>query len=48
MVFRVFFAIAVFFDLDIDQMDIKTTFLYSLISQLIYVEMSKSIKTKAN
>lgn len=31
MAFRVLFAIAAFFDLDIDQMDVKTAFLYGLI-----------------
>lgn len=35
MAFRVLFAIAAYFDLDIDQMDVKTAFLYSLIYQLI-------------
>lgn len=31
MAFRVFFAIAAYFDLDIDQMGMKTAFLYGLI-----------------
>lgn len=48
MAFRVLFAIATYFDLDIDQMDVKTAFLYGLINQLIYVEMPKWTKTKAN
>ena len=48
MVFRVFFAIAIFYDLDIDQMDVKTAFLYGLIDQLIYVEIPKGTETEAN
>lgn len=48
MAFRVFFAIAVFYDLDIDQIDVKTAFLYSLIDQLIYVEMPRGTETDAN
>ena len=48
MVFRVLFAIAVFYNLDIDQMDIKTAFLYGLINKLIYVKLPKGMETKAN
>lgn len=48
MAFRVLFAIAAFYDLDIDQMDVKKAFLYGLIDQLIYVEVRKSMKTEAN
>lgn len=43
MAFRVLFAIAAFFDLEIDQMDVKTAFLYGLIDQLVYVEIPKGI-----
>ena len=32
MAFKVFFTIAVFFNLDIDQMDFKTAFLYGFIN----------------
>ena len=42
--FRVFFILAAFFDLDIDQMDIKTAFLYGLIDQLIYIEMPRALR----
>lgn len=31
MTFKVFFTIIAFFDLDIDQMDLKTAFLYRFI-----------------
>ncbi len=48
MVFRVLFAVAAFFDLDIDQMDIKTAFLYGLINQLVYVDIPKGSETEAN
>lgn len=48
MPFRVFFAIAVFFNLDINQMNVKTAFLYRFINQIVYVEILKSIKIKAN
>lgn len=47
MAFRVLFAIAAYYDLDIDQMDVKTAFLYGLINQLIYVEMPKGTETNA-
>lgn len=47
MAFRFLFAIAAYFDLDIDQMDVKTAFLYGLIDQLIYVEQSKGTETEA-
>ncbi len=46
--FRVLYAIAAFFDLDIDQMDVKTAFLYGLIDQLVYVEISKGTKSVSN
>lgn len=48
MVFRIFFAIAAFYNLDIHQIDVKTAFLYSLIDQLIYIEILKGTETKAN
>lgn len=48
MAFRVLFAIVAYYDLDIDQIDIKTVFLYKLINQLIYVQIPKGSKTNAN
>lgn len=36
MAFKVLFAIAAYYDLDIDQMDVKTAFFYGLIDQLVY------------
>lgn len=38
MTFHKFFAITTFYDLEIDQINIKTTFLYSFINQLNYIE----------
>lgn len=35
MIFRVLFAIAAYFSLDINQIDLKSVFLYELINQLI-------------
>lgn len=48
MAFRVLFAVAAFFDLDIDQMDVKTAFLYGLIDQLVYVDIPKGSESEAN
>ena len=42
------FAVAAFFDLDIEQMDVKTAFLYGLIGQLVYVDIPKGSETEAN
>ena len=41
MIFRILFAIAVFYDLDIEQMDVKTAFLHGIINQLLYMEIPK-------
>ena len=43
--FRVLFAIAEYYYLDIDQMEVKTAFLYGLVDQLIYVEIPKGTST---
>ena len=48
MAFKVLFAIATFLDLDINQMDVKTAFLYGLINQLVYVEIPKGTESKDN
>lgn len=47
MAFTMLFAFAAFFDLDINQINIKTAFFYSLIDQLIYIEIPKGTKSKA-
>lgn len=48
MAFRVLFAIAAFFDPDIDQIDVKTAFLYGLIDQLVYIDIPKGSEAEAN
>lgn len=48
MAFRVLFAIAAFFDLDINQIDVKTAFLYGLIDQLVYVDIPKGSELETN
>ena len=48
MAFKDLFAIVVFYDLEIDQMDVKTAFLYGFIDQLIYVEVPKGTKSESN
>ena len=48
MFFCVLFAIAAFYDLHIDQIDVKTAFLYSFINQLVYVEIPKGTETDVN
>lgn len=45
MAFRVLCTIAAYYDLDIDQMDVKTAFLYGLIYQL---ELPKGTETEVN
>lgn len=45
MEFQVLFAITIYFDLDINQIDVKTAFLYTLMNQLIFVKMRKETKT---
>lgn len=48
MAFRVLFAIATYYNLNIDQMNIKTTLLYGIIDQLVYVQILKGLETNAN
>ena len=48
MAFRVLFAIAPYYDLDIDQMDVKMAFLFGMIDQMVYVQMPKDSETTAN
>ena len=48
MAFRVLFVVAVFYDLDIDQMEIKTVFFYDFIDQLIYIKLPKSMDIETN
>lgn len=48
MAFKILFAIMVYYDLNIDQMDIKTAFFYRLINQLVYVQILKGFETATN
>lgn len=48
MAFKIFFEIAAFFDLHIDQINIQIAFFYKFINQFIYIVMFKSTKTKTN
>lgn len=48
MAFRVPFIIAIYFDFDIDKIDVKICFLYEQINQFIYIEMSKKTKIEVN
>ena len=45
MAFRLLFAIAAFYDLDIEQLDVVIAFLYGIIDQLIYVQTPKRYET---
>lgn len=47
MAFRVLFAIAASYNLDVDQMNVKTAFVYGLIDQLIYVDVPKGSEDQA-
>lgn len=47
MAFRVLFTVVAYFNLDIDQMDVKTVFLYRLINHLVYMDIPKGSKSEA-
>ena len=46
--FQVFFIILAFFNLNIEQINIKTAFLYSFIDLLVYFDIPKKSKIEAN
>lgn len=48
MAFRILFAIIAFFDLNINQMDVKIAFLYRLIDKLVYIDILKNFKIETN
>lgn len=48
MAFKVIFTITIYYDLDINQIDIKTAFLYRLVNQLVYIQIQKSSEIIAN
>lgn len=45
--FKMLFTFVAFFDLDIDQMGMKIAFFYSLIDQLIYIDILKETEIEA-
>lgn len=45
MAFRVLFTVAAYYNLDIDQINVKTTLLYNLINHIVYVQVPKGSKT---
>ena len=46
MTYRVLFALATILDWEIEQMDVKTAFLYGLIDTEVYVEMPPNLRSK--
>lgn len=46
--FRILFTIITFFDLDINQINIKTIFFYGFINQFIYIKILKGTKLEKN
>lgn len=48
MTFGVLFAIITYYDLDIDPIDMKTAFLYSLFNQLVNIKILKGSETTIN
>lgn len=48
MAFKVLFSITAFYNLDINQIDVKIAFLYGLIDQLVYVKIPKGTELKSN
>ncbi len=48
MASRMLFAPAAYYDLDINQMNVKTAFLYRIIDQLVYVQIPKCSETTAS
>ena len=43
MSYKALFAIAASLDLEIEQMDVKTTFLYSLVEEDVYIQQPTSL-----
>ncbi len=48
MAFRVLFTIKAYYDLDIDQIDVQTAFLYGMIDSLLYLEIQKDSEDDNN
>ena len=41
IIFYIFFTIAIFYNLDMKQINIKTAFFYNMIDQFLYVKIPK-------
>lgn len=48
MAFKILFAITIYYNLDINQMDIKTAFLYGIIGHLVYMQIPKRLENVTN
>lgn len=48
MAFKVLFAIVAYYNLNINQIDIKIAFLYGMIDQLVYMQIPKGSKNSTN
>lgn len=48
MAFRILFAIIAYYNLNIDQINIKIAFLYGIINQLVYVQIPKGSENSTN
>lgn len=46
MAFEIFFIIATFFHLNIKQINVQIAFLYTLITQFIYINISKIVQDR--
>lgn len=47
MIFKDLFTIVVYYKLDINQLDVKMIFFYSLINQFVYIKILKRFEIKA-
>lgn len=48
MIFRILLAIAAYYNFDIDQIDVKTAFLYRIINKLVYIQIPKESENSTN
>lgn len=48
MAFRILFTIVVYYDFDINQIDVKIVFLYELIDQFVHIQIPRDSKSSAN
>lgn len=48
MAFKILFTIAIYYNLNINQINMKMGFFYRLINQLVYIQILKNYETIAN